>query len=193
MKFWCGCRGCPVVIWIINTSKAIFRGWFFFSPQEGRKIKKKISESAVVIPSHTAPLLTYSEQRPGLSQAFWILYEISGNIQSMDRNRTSSRRWMACLAVFTDGVWGTGEALRVRTLQVLRVGRRSQHLAQIYISHHCSLSFGINFVPGTLWGEGGGLYYCVTADVRGSVCIIDSLPSWIRIYLVIQPFFPRAL
>lgn len=74
---------------------------------------------------------------------------------------------MACLAVFTDGVWGTGEALRVRTLQVLGVGRRSQHLAQIYISHHCSLSFGINYVPGTLWGEGGGALLLCDSRCKG--------------------------
>ena len=178
MKFRFGCRGCPACNMNHKHQQCNFKKLIFFSP---RKKENKISESAS---QTTSPLLTYSEQtKAGHSQSFWILREIPGRTQSMCGNRICSRRRMAPLAVLAYR-W---PCLHTHTCGTLAWGN-GWLLVQIYICHHCSLSFGINFITGTP----AGVYYSVWQQVWGCMDIVDSLSSWIRIYTVTHPFFRRA-
>ena len=105
-------------------------------------------------------------------------------------NRMCSRRWIVPLAVFTY----RRPCLRARTHTHTHThaarwcGGNGWLLVQIYISHHCSLSFGINFVT----GKPAGVYYSVWQQVWGCMYIVDSLSFWIRINTATHPFFPRA-
>lgn len=140
-NFDLGAEVALLVIWIINTSTAILRRrFFFFQRGKENKIYLTLLESVLSPPPPCRSLpLNKGWAISFLLNTIWN----PGNIQSMPGNRMCSRRWIAPLAVFT-----YRRPCLCTHIQCMGGGRNGWLLVQIYISHHCSLSFGINFVTG---------------------------------------------
>lgn len=175
MKFRFGCRGCPACNMNRKHQHCNFKKLIFF-PQERRKIK---SLNLLVRPPPPCLLTLNNGWALSVLNTVWSSRPHTG----IYANRICSKRWMAPLAVFTQR-W---PCLRTHTYGTLAWGN-GWLLVQIYICHHCSPSFGINFITGTL----AEVYYSVWQQVWGCMYIADSLSSWIRIYTVTHPFFRRA-
>lgn len=151
-NFTLGVEVALLVIWIINTSNAILRSWFFFS-QEGRKIKSEFAR----IRLRSTSLLTYSEQRLGNLNPS----EYGMKFQAAYRARMETE----CAA--GDG-WHRSQYLRISGLVCAHThaahGRWEEWLAigtDLYFPSLLSI----------LWDQlchgntGGGLLQCVTAGV----------------------------